>query len=423
MSYLAQDSPAAESRPGAEVEVPNLGITYVSRQPILEGRGTVFGYELHFHGHDEKPAEDGLSAASRSMLDALTLFGVGRYTSGTLGFVSCGLDVLGSNLLEGLVPAQTVLEIPQCGEVPNKLLRQCHRLKDLGFRLALREFAPNDARMSLLPLADYLKIPAGNNGSAEWFRASRKIPQGTVAVATDVHQHDSYRRARAAGLQYFQGYYFCNPELIPNGSMPADRALQMVILRELFKDPLDLKAVVPLVARDPSLVYRLLRFVNSPLCAIQNSITSIESAIVILGDCTFRRIAMLAVQCNLSHNQSLELLRMALVRAAFCAEAAPMCGLNPDEMYLVGMLSLLPAMLRVPMQTILPGMPLREEIRAALGGVDVKERCLLSWLENLEINQIAGCEAISEKYGLDKAHTAGIYLRATDSAGRDLAAL
>jgi EAL and modified HD-GYP domain-containing signal transduction protein len=383
----------------------------------------VFGYELHFHGHEQNLADDGLSAASRSMLDALALFGIARYTSGTVGFVSCGLDVLGSNLLEGLAPAHTVLEIPPCGDVPAKLLRQCHRLKDLGFRLALKEFGPNDARACLLPLADYLKIRTGTNGSSEWYQMGRGIPQGTIAVATDVHKHDSYRRARAAGLQYFQGYYFCNPDLIPNGSLPADRALQLAILRELFKDPLDLRAIAPLVARDPSLVYRLLRFVNSPICAIQNPITSIESAIVILGDSTFRRIAMLAVQCNLSQNQSLELLRMTLVRAAFCAETAPMCGLNPDEMYLTGMLSLLPAMLRVPMETILPGMPLRAEIRAALGGADVKERCLLAWLENLEINNIAGCEEISDKYGLDKARTAAIYLKAMESAGRDLAIL
>jgi EAL and modified HD-GYP domain-containing signal transduction protein len=421
MPDLTQDFPATLSCPRAEVILPNLGVTYVSRQPILEGRGTVFGYELHFHGQEENLAADGLSAASRSMLDALALFGVARYTSGSIGFVNCGLDVLGSNLLEGLAPSHTVLEIPPCGEVGQKLLRQCHRLKDLGFRLALKEFGPNDSRACLLPLADYVKIRTGTNGSGEWCRVSREIPEGTVAVATDVHRHDSYRLARAAGLQYFQGYYFCNPELIPHGSVPADRALQLAILRELFKDPLELRTLSPLVARDPSLVYRLLRFVNSPMCAIQNPITSIESAIVILGDSIFRRIAMLAVQCNLSQNHSLELLRMALIRAAFCADASAMCGLNPNEMYLAGMLSLLPAMLRVPMDTILADLPLRMEIRAALGGADVKERCLLAWLENLEINNIAGCEAISDKYGLNKARAAEIYLKAMDSSGRDLA--
>ena len=50
----------------------------------------------------------------------------------------------------------------------------------------------------------------------------------------------------------------------------------------------------PLVLRDASLVYRVLRLVNSPMYAIYDPITSLEKAILILGDVAFRRIATLA---------------------------------------------------------------------------------------------------------------------------------
>jgi c-di-GMP phosphodiesterase len=195
----------------------------------------------------------------------------------------------------------------------------------------------------------------------------------------------------------------------------------MQILRELFKDPLDLRTLVPLVSRDPSLVLRVLRFVNSPICAIQNSVTSVESALMILGDKTFRRIAMLAIQCTLARDQSPELLRMSQTRAIFCSNAAKLAGFDAEEMYLLGMLSLLPAMLQVPMNTILPGLPLRKEIRDALAGSGIRDRCLLSWLEALETNDIAECEAIAARYGLSKNALAETFLKALEQVVKESA--
>jgi len=186
------------------------------------------------------------------------------------------------------------------------------------------------------------------------------------------------------------------------------------ILRQLFKDPLELKTLCPLVSEDASLVYRVLRFVNSPLCVARHPVTSIQDAIMILGDAAFRRIAALAIQSALSRDQSPELLQMALVRARFCAQAAPFCGLASDEQYLLGMLSLLPPMLRVPMDTILHELPLRTEIREALAGTSSKERSLLTWIENLEDNRTSGCDEISAQYGLDRNTLAVLYLNSLD---------
>jgi EAL and modified HD-GYP domain-containing signal transduction protein len=393
---------------------------YLSRQPILDRRGTVFGYELLFHAVGKQPSDGGLSSESRGILDVLAFFGVERFTAGAWGFVKCGVDVLAEELFEGLPPVMTVLEIPACTEVPAGLVRECFRLKEMGFRLALSDYQLNDPRHGLLGLAHHVKVDIAKLDSPEWHRLCNELyrTQATV-VADNIHTHDAYRKARAAGVQYFQGFYFCHPELFPNGTVPADRAHHMEILRELFKDPLNLKTLVPLVSRDPSLVYRVLRFVNSPICAVRNPVTSLETAIVILGDKTFRRIAMLAIQCTLSQEQSPELLRMAQTRARFCREAAGFAGLDSEEMYLLGMLSLLPAMLQVPMHTILPGLPLREPIREALAGDTIRERCLLSWLEALETNDIAECEAISAQYNLDKNVMAEMYLNAVEGVATE----
>ncbi len=143
-----------------------------------------------------------------------------------------------------------------------------------------------------------------------------------------------------------------------------------------------------------------------------------EMAIILLGDATFRRIATLAIQWGSNQDQSPELLNMALVRARFCAAAAHLCGLQSDEQYLLGMLSMLPTMLGVPMEQILPGLPLREPIRNALAGISVRERCLLGWIEELEHDRINDCDAIAARWELEKDELVRLYCDALGTANQ-----
>jgi EAL and modified HD-GYP domain-containing signal transduction protein len=82
------------------------------------------------------------------------------------------------------------------------------------------------------------------------------------------------------------------------------------------------------------------------------------------------------------------------VRARFCELAARTCRLDAPEQYLLGMFSLLPAMLRVPMSELTPALPLRDEVRQALEGTQNRERCLLQWLESHEHGQWDDCDSI-----------------------------
>src|SRR5262249_27897565 len=113
------------------------------------------------------------------------------------------------------------------------------------------------------------------------------------------------------------------------------------------------------------------------------------------------RLATLAITSELNADQPIELLRMAFIRARFCELAAAAAELDATEQYLLGLLSLLPAMLRVPMQELTPALPLREEIVTALMGAPVSERKLLHWLMAHEQGHWAECDVIAAEYGLD----------------------
>jgi len=231
-----------------------------------------------------------------------------------------------------------------------------------------------------------------------------------------VETQQDYKRACDEGFTLFQGYYFCRPVLLQNRRVPSNRLSQIEILQLLRASSIELKKLTRLVKRDASLTYRLLRLVNSPMCAVRQEVNSIESALLAVGEDTFRRIATLAITSELSADQPVEILRMAFVRGRFCEEAAPRCGLDRTEQYLLGLLSLLPAMLRLPMAEIAPALPLRREIRQALEGVPNGERSLLRWLECHERGEWAASDDAAAASGSSGQGLLNIYMEAVEWA-------
>jgi EAL and modified HD-GYP domain-containing signal transduction protein len=220
-------------------------------------------------------------------------------------------------------------------------------------------------------------------------------------LAEKIETQDEYRQACAEGFTLIQGYYFCRPQMIENRKVPANRLSQIEILRLVREDSLDLPELARLVKRDTSLTYRLLRLINSPVFAIRQQVRSIESALLAIGEDVFRRIATLAITSELNGDQPVELLRMAFIRGRFCELAADLYALDPTEQYLLGLLSLLPAMLQVPMQQLTPCLPLRDEICVALRGESIPERRLLEWLTAHEQGDWTICDAVADRYGMD----------------------
>jgi EAL and modified HD-GYP domain-containing signal transduction protein len=74
--------------------------------------------------------------------------------------------------------------------------------------------------------------------------------------------------------------------------------------------------------------------------------------------------------------------------------------LDKAEQYLLGLLSLLPAMLRIPMNELAPRLPLRGEICRALEGEKTPERALLCWIEGHEHGDWRACDMVEEKMKL-----------------------
>jgi EAL and modified HD-GYP domain-containing signal transduction protein len=400
---MAREAVAAKVADSVQKQADEL--RYVARQPILDIRGRARGYQLRFWDGREPNFGADKNMATRTMLDNTVIFGLEELARGLPAFVQCTPDSLTGEWVRVLPPQLTVLELPSSTEATRSLLVACRKLKASGFRLALADFTGSSNSGALAALADYIKVDVAKVKDAKRHDLLRQLNSSAVCpVAQNVETQEEFGEACKEGFELFQGYYFCRPEALESHRIPGNRLVHLEILENLQKEPVDLKRMSQLVMCDASLTYRLLRLVNSPLCAMRQEVTSIQSALMLVGEATFRRIAMLAIASDFNANQPEEILRMAFERARFCELAASPCGLDPSEQYLIGMVSLFPAMLRILMEDLVRSLPLREEAREALMGWDIPKGILLHWIVCYEHGDWKECDAIVRSCGLSHKH-------------------
>lgn len=387
----------------------------VVRQPLLDLHGRVHAYELLFRGD---PASGGVSDFD-NLIEIARKFGLEKpselkkLTGKLTAFVRCPWGSLSEQLAQVLPASLTVLEISPTFEVSPEPVSSCRQMKALGFRFALEDFTNEPQHTSLLELADYIAVDFRRTTTEVRRRLLDELRGKPVMIlAKGVHTRSDYRMAREEGFTLFEGYFFLEPVAMRNRRPPVNQMLRLDILKALQQHPLDLHKVSQLVKRDGPLTYQLLRLVNSPAWGMRQNVASIEVALVAVGENAFRRIATLAIASEFNGEQPAELLCMAILRGRICEVMASRRGIDPFGQYLLGLLSLLPAMQGQPMSEVAPTLPLSADILEALLGKACLERAVLGWLEYFERGDWAACDAAAKADGLNEAELSSIYMEA-----------
>jgi c-di-GMP phosphodiesterase len=383
----------------------------IARLPILDAHNTVLGYELLRRGGFDSPlpaaTEPGGKeqapgqAQSESRSESQGESPV-RLTRGLLAFIPRTADSLISSGVIDLPANRTVIQLAASSEPTPELVKACRKLKTAGYGLALEDYAGNSG--ILTGFADYIKVDLATCDAAG--RKELLVKAKTTSaklVATKVERQEQFRQARAEGFNLFEGYYFSRPQSQKDQRIPGNKLVHLEILELIQNDPFDLHRLSQLVSCDPSLTFRLLRLVNSPICAVRQEVTSIQSALLLVGQNVFRRVASVAIVSDLNGDQPAEILRMALVRGRFCELAASLCDLSQAEQYLIGMVSLFPAMLDIRMDELVGMLPLRKDASDALQGKEIVEGALLRWIMALEQGDWAACDAVAATFGLKQS--------------------
>jgi EAL and modified HD-GYP domain-containing signal transduction protein len=233
-------------------------------------------------------------------------------------------------------------------------------------------------------------------------RIAKKYRNNSLSlIAEKVETGDELGEARDLGFSYFQGYFFCKPSMIETREIPGNKLVPLELLNAVATPELNHAAVEQLLEREPPLLYRLLRYLNSPLLCLRTEVHSVRQALSLLGENEFRRWVSIFAVVAMSGGKPPELVRTALTRAYFCEEFSSDAGLNDKKasLFLMGLLSIADALLDRPIAEVLGSLSVAEEVKIALTGGENRYRDVYELLLALERGEWLQLSAHVERLG------------------------
>jgi len=363
-------APSSALSPGEGKPAPKTGTQFVARQPILTADEKVFGYELLFRdGVEDFFRHTDAEAASRSTLNTAMLLGLDVLCDGHRAFINCTRETLLKEYITLLPSGQTVVEILETVPADELVVAACRRLKEAAYTIALDDFAVDDPRECLTDLADIIKVDLRATSAADAATMVKRYgPWRCRMLAEKVETRAEFLTAKKAGFLYFQGYFFRRPETLTAHEIPANRINYLRMLKAVSQPELDERAIENLVKSEAALCYRLLRYLNSAAFGFANEIHSVRHALAILGEREVRRWIRLVATLGAGQNKTSEMVLSALVRARFCELLSPKIAHGDSDLFLMGLLSLMDAILEIPMSQVLDNVPIDQETKSVLLG-------------------------------------------------------
>jgi EAL and modified HD-GYP domain-containing signal transduction protein len=341
---------------------------FLARQPILDAKQSVEGYELLYRHADVERAhvDDQELATATVVLNALTEIGLERVVGEQRAWINVTREFVLLGLVHSLPPELVVLELLEDQLIDELLLERFAELRAAGYVLALDDFTFTPGLKRLVGLVDIVKLDLLALGRDAFAREADKLrSSGLTVVAEKIETHDDFQAALAAGCDLFQGYFFCRPQLLKGRAVSPNR-LAVLQLAAALQDPtIELAELEHLISHDVALSYRLLRYINSAYVGLRQQVSSIRQAVVLLGGENVARWATLTILAEIG-DKPRELFITALIRARFCQQAGePDDGL-PGERFTLGLFSVLDALTDTPMRAAVQHLPFPCHLREAL---------------------------------------------------------
>ncbi|MEN6587730.1 MAG: HDOD domain-containing protein [Sulfuricella sp.] len=377
---------------------------FIGRQPILDANSQIVGYELKIRAHSLLPDAAEEEARRRVQDEMLAISVIDLDFQQALGnkltFISVAPSMLDNPVLEQLPKHKVVLGICLPDTVDETLLARCRQLVALGIPLALDDFEYRPEYEPFLKISTYVKLDAARYDALTLGQRVAEIRSKAAPqlVACKVETDDAFDAYRQLSFSLFQGYYFTH--LQPSAPHRLDNnRLHVIELLNLVMNRAELAELEEKVKQDPGLTYKLLNFINSPANGLQQKIRSIGHVLTLLGyDQLYRWLTLLLFTSGSADGRSRTLLKSALVRARF-TETLGKDKFKPAEqggLFIVGIFSLLDALLNVPMDQALARLNLPQAVVDALvrqSGVYAPYLQLALACENFDQDAIARCAA------------------------------
>lgn len=335
---------------------------HVVRRAIFARDLSVWGYELMSGGAPESGTGD--SGSDVQLLNAIAELGVKPLVGDKLAVVSVQrTSVLGTLPL----PAGTggiVLDL--CigvDDVDDELVAAIDERLDEGFQLALSGAIACPAAFPLVRRAKILRVPYAGLGAGV-IESVGSRPRSQSLWIDGVDQPEYFPRTRRYGPHFFSGDFLLKPSPVEGKRAPRNVTVLLDLMTALRDPDVRFSDLELILRRDAGLSVTLLRFLNSAGFGLRVQVSTIRQAVALLGISEFSKWVTL-VGLGHASNKPNEVLLTALIRAKTCEIVAGTSG-QGGAAFMVGLFSLLDAMMDQSLEKVLEDLPVSETLSSAL---------------------------------------------------------
>jgi EAL and modified HD-GYP domain-containing signal transduction protein len=343
----------------------------LARQPIVDSRLAIVGYELLYRGSEsatQADVVDEVGATAQVISASLFELGMENIVGTNKAFINFPRTYLLSPNGIPINKDNVVIEVLENAGFDALLLSSLRRWVAAGYSIALDDFVFETKLTPFVELADYIKLDVlalGHDGFHQQIDALRGFD--VKIIAEKVEEWEDYQFCRLLGVEYFQGYFFERPEVMTSKTSNVNSLTLLQLMSSLLNtSSLSVDELERIVSQDAGLVHKLLRYLNSPLTGLVASVDSVRLAIMLIGADRLKSLTNILLMSEMVGDKHV-LLEQIMVRAKHAEFFALRRGYNnQDKYFLAGMLSMMDVCTGMKLDIVLGELPLPNEFINAI---------------------------------------------------------
>ncbi|MEO1981434.1 MAG: EAL domain-containing protein [Fuerstiella sp.] len=295
--------------------------TFVGCQPIFRSDLVVYAFELLFRkgGANEASFDDGDHATAAVIMNVFTDIGLENIVGDCPAFINVTRNFILDGHALTLPRDRVVLEVLEDIQPDAEILDGLRALSSRGYRIALDDFVYSPHMEPLIEIADIVKVELPAIDDKDLPRHVELLRRNNVQLlAEKIETHEEFEFCRELGFDYFQGYFLSKPRMVSGKSIPTNTITAVQLIGELSDPDVDFEDVVKTMGADPSLCYKLLKFINSAAGGQTKPVESLSAAVTQLGLRRLQTFTIFTLFATGTDARPIQLIVTALTRGRMC---------------------------------------------------------------------------------------------------------
>ena len=399
-------------------------IISIARQPIFDSKQRLWGYvlscigapEMTVHGWSEED-KVALNMANSAYIGLQRIVDQGKRAVVSFSEKNI-IDHLPYALPSSLTVLQVAEDIFEGEDIPERL----RQLKADGYQISVTDFSGDQKYIPLYNMADIISFDFEQHSLEQvGSKFSMAKTYAATLMALKVNDRERFTKCCDLGFELFLGAFFKTPDSISVRQLTSNEVARFTLLRTIEQDDVDLDALAETIQADVSISFRLLAYLNSAAFGLRQKVKSIHHAISLLGWQKIKNWLRVVLLTDVGQRQEAsELTTLAAQRGKFLeliGKSHDFWGFDPESLHMLGIFSLLDAMLDTPMSEIINYLPLDDKLKAALCREPNNEYLpLLELAQELEEAHWQTADAMIQRLNLDKKKTSDAFKTALEWA-------